>query len=158
MTDAISKYAVYMLKGLPAGVFGEAYAVVTNTVDPTGAFFIEHYILTQRPQESLKSGSFNFHASDLPSELGVIDADFAMKEGLNQAEMHIIEMLEERSVELDRPDVALLQFDLQECEISFVGCKMRGQFLQQFADIRKSTKCPSFSRYMTLLQQVNVFS
>jgi hypothetical protein len=56
MTDTASKYTFYILRGLPAGVFGEAYVVVASTTGSTMTFRAEHYILTQRPQESLRSG------------------------------------------------------------------------------------------------------
>lgn len=156
MTATASKYTFYMLRGLPAGVFGEAYVVVATTTGSTMTFRTEHYILTQRPQESLRSGVLNIVANDFPAELGIVDADFAISNGLHQAEIDIFEMLEKRSIELDRPEVALLPFDLKECPNPFVGCRMRGRFLQQLEDIGNSTKCPSLSRHMRLLQQVRV--
>lgn len=156
MTETTSKYTVYMMRGLPAGVFGEAYVVVASANVSTGIYRAEYYILTQRPQESLRSGALGITANDLPAELGIVDADFAIGEGLRQAEINIFEMLDNRAIELNRPDVAHLSFDLQKCQNPFVGCRMRGRFLQQLADIGTSTKCPSLSRYMGLLQQVSV--
>jgi len=155
MTDTISKYTVYQLRGLPPGVFGESYVVVACDDGFKGKFRAEHHILTQRPQESLRSGVLNIN-SDLPAELGIIDADFVIGEGLRQAEITIFELMEKRSIELDRPDVALLPFDLKECPSPFVGCRMRGRFLKQLEDIGKSTKCQALDRYMNLLQQVGV--
>lgn len=145
-----------MLRGLPAGVFGEAYVVVACAIVPTGTYRTEHYILTQRPQESLYSGTLSIVANDLPAELGIVDTDFAICQGLHQSEIDIFELLEKRSIELDRPDVALLPFNLQECQSPFVGCRMRGRFLQQLAEIGTSTKCPTLSNHMILLQKVSV--
>lgn len=156
MTDTINKYTVYMLRGLPAGVFGEAYVVVANANVSAGICRSEHYILTQRPQESMRSGALRISVNDLPAELGTVDADFAIGEGLRQAEIDIFELLEKRAIELNRPDVALFPFDLKECQNPFVGCRMRGRFLQQLSEIGNSTKCQSLSRYMSLLQQVSV--
>ena len=156
MTEDTSKYSVYVLRGLPAGVFGEAYVVVASANVSAGIYRAEHYILTQRPQESLQSGALRITTTDLPAELGVVDTDFVIREGLRQAEIDIFELLEKRAIELNRPDIALLPFKLQECHSPFVGCRMRGRFLQQLADICEATKCQSFSRYMSLLQQVSV--
>ena len=59
MTDSISKYTVYQLRGLPPGVFGESYVVVACDDSSTGEYRAEHHILTQRPQESLRSSVSN---------------------------------------------------------------------------------------------------
>lgn len=155
MSDSISKYIVYQLRGLPLGVFGESYIVVACDDSVKGKLRAEHHILTQRPHESLRSGALNIDR-DLPPEFGIIDADFALSEGFHQAEIAIFELLEKRSSELNRPDVALLPFNLKECPSPFVGCRMRGRFLKQLEDIGKSSKCQVLSRYMNRLQQVKV--
>jgi hypothetical protein len=156
MTDTTSKYTFYILRKLPPGVFGEAYVVVASANVTTGTWRAEHHILTQRPKECLHSGALIIDGRKLPAELGIVDAEFAIGEGLHQAEIDIIDLLEKRSIELDRPDVALMPFELKECQSPFVGCRMRGRFLKQLTDIGNSTKCPSLSRYMSLVQQINV--
>ena len=156
MTKTTSKYTIYRLRGLPPGVFGEAYVVVATDIIYQSTFRAEHYILTQRPQESLRGGTLDIRKSDLPSELGIVDADFAIEEGLRQAEIDIVDMLEKRSIELSRQEIALMSFDLQECHSPFVGCRMRGKFLKQISDIAESTKCSSLYQYLSLVQQVRV--
>jgi hypothetical protein len=140
MAENTDKYCVYTLRGLPAGVFGEAYIVVASANVSTGIYRAEHYILTQRPQESLRSGALRINATDLPTDLGVVDADFAIGEGYRQAEIDIFELLEKRAIELNRADVALLPFKLKPCQSPFVGCRMRGRFLQQLADVSGKVK------------------
>lgn len=156
MTENTSKYNVYQLKGLPAGVFGEAYVVVASDSVSQSTFRSEYYILTQRPQESLHIGTLDINKNDIPAELGPVDADFAIREGLHQAENDLFDMLEKRSNDLGRAEVAFLQFTLQECHSPFVGCRMRGKFLKQLEDIAESAKCTSLHTYLTLLQQVRV--
>lgn len=155
MTNTTPNYAVYTLKGLPTGVFGEAYAVVTGTKISVDKYRAEHFILTQRPQEALHSGVLDIAADTFPAELGAVDEKFSIDEGLRQAEIDIQEMLEARSIELGRPDIAYLRFELRACASPFVGCKMRGRFVPQLEAMRKATKCPQFERYLGLIQQIN---
>lgn len=129
MTDSTSKYTIYQLRGLPPGIFGKSYVVVACDDSLKGKFRAEHYILTQRPHESMQSGVLNMD-NDLPAELGIIDANFVISEGLRQAEIAIFELLGKMSIELDRRDIAILPFNLKECPSPFVGCRMRGLFLR----------------------------
>jgi hypothetical protein len=156
MIDTKSNYHIYNLHGLPAGVFGESYVIVAWATDSEGKYRSEHHILTQRPQESLKSGILNINANNLPTELGTIDENFAIEESLRQANIDLYDLLEKRSIELKRPDVALLPFDLKKCPSPFVGCRMRGLFIKPLEDIGSSTKCPSLTIYLRMLQNVTV--
>lgn len=154
MSDTDYIYKSYRLTGLPLGVFGETYIVVATSDSRFGGFSVEYYILSSRPKESMRTRTLEVYAKDLPEELGVVDADFAINEGLRQAEVDIIQMLEERSIELNRPGLAILPFKIQEDNIPFVGFRMRGQFLNQLEDILRYTKCQRLARYMDLLHQV----
>lgn len=156
MTGTTSKFIVYIIKGLPAGVFGESYVVVASDTISRLTFRAEYYILTQRPQESMRGGTLDIHKNDLPPELGTVDADFAIGEGFHQAEIDIIDMLEKRSRDLGRPDIALLPFSLEEHHRPFVGCRMRGQLLKQIDVIAESTKCTALFSYLSLVQQVKI--
>ena len=156
MTDTTPNYAVYALQGLPAGVFGEAYVVVTGTKISADTYRAEHFILTQRPNEALRMRELDITASTFPAELGVVDEKFSIEEGLRQAEIDVQEMLEARSIDLARPDIAYLRFELRAYANPFVGCKMRGRFVPQLEAMRKTTKCPQLKRYLGLLQQISV--
>src|SRR4051812_49284358 len=100
-----SKYAIYMLRKLPAGVFGETYAVVTGTEVAEGEYQAEHFILTQRPREALHMGDIDISGSGLPAELGTVDVEFAVTEAYRQAEIDTLTLLEKRATELGRPEV-----------------------------------------------------
>ncbi|SHH34256.1 hypothetical protein [Desulfofustis glycolicus] len=156
MADTDHDYKGYILTGLPPGLFGETYIVIAISDSRySRGFFVEYYIISSRPQESSRKGEFHVFANNLPEELGVINADFAISEGLRQAQVDIIQMQEERSVKLNRPDVAVLPFEIQEYNIPFLGFRMRGQFLSQLNDMLINTKCRRLANYLTLLQQVN---
>jgi len=156
MAKKISKYTTYMLRGLPAGIFGEAYVLVTGTEISQGEFRAEYFIFTQRPAEALKTGQVNISSSSFPPELGIVDVDFVMSEALRQAEIDVFLLIENRATELERSDLAYLPFELSEYPNPFVGCKMRGRFTRQLIDVKDSTQCPSLALYLDLLQQVSV--
>jgi hypothetical protein len=159
MTDDKSKYTTYMLHGLPAGLFGEAYAIVTGTEVSQGEYLAEYFIMTQRPSEALHKCAFDILGSSFPSELGTVDTDFALAEAYSQAEIDLFLLLEKRVTELKRPDLAYLPFKLEQRGspfVPFVGCWMRGRFIDQIKDITDATKCPSLARYLSLIQQISV--
>ena len=156
MSEDTSKYVTYRLLGLPAGVFGEAYAITTGTEFAAGEFRAEHFIVTQRPIEQLKMGSVDISGNSFPAELGTVDTDFAIDEAYRQVQIDLLLSLEERATELGRQDLAYLPFELEQCPSPFVGCWMRGRFTEQQAEIAKATKCPSLVRYLSLVQQVAV--
>ena len=156
MADTACKRSVYMIQGLPAGVFGEAYVVVTGVEVAPGQYRTEQFILTQRPREALHSDSFEIDGNTFPVELGKVDVDFAMVEGFARAELNVINLLEARTTELGRPDLAYHKFDLVPRPSPFVGCKMRGIFVAQLAGIRNTTKCAPLSNYLGLLDRIKV--
>lgn len=156
MTDKNSKYVVHMLRRLPTGIFGETYAIATGTEIAPGEYRAEHFILTQRPSEALHVGNFHIFGGKLPPELGVIDIDFAIAEAYRQAEIDLLLLLEKRAMELERPDLAYLPFDLEPRPGSLLSCWMRGLFTTQITAIKDSTKCPSLAFYLGLLQQNSV--
>lgn len=157
MTNSSAKYVVYMLRLLPPGIFGEAYAICTGTESSPGQYRAEHFILMQRPSEALHIGTpIVFDSSKFPAELGAIDIDFAITEANRQAEIDLQLLLEKRATELQRPDLAYLPFDLQPRPGSLLSCWMRGRFNEQLNAINRSTKCPSLQSYLGLLQQNSV--
>lgn len=156
MTDKTCEYTIYTLRGLPAGVFGEAYAIVTGTEVAQGEYRAEYFILTQRPSESLHMGAFDISGNSFPAELGTVDTIFVQAEAKQQIDMDILLLLEKRATELGRPDVVYLPFELEQRSSPFVGCWMRGCFMKQLMAVKDATKCPELARYLSLLQQISV--
>lgn len=156
MTDKTFEYTIYTLRGLPAGVFGEAYAIVTGTEVAQGEYRAEYFILTQRPTESLHMGAFDISGNSFPAELGTVDTIFVQTEARQQVDIDLHLLLEKRATELGRPDVAYLPFELEQRSSPFVGCWMRGCFTNQLMTVKDATKCPELARYLSLLQQITV--
>lgn len=141
MSSKTSQYSVYSICGLPAGVWGESYVVVTayesTPVELAGEFFI----LTKRPQEALNFGALKIAASALPPEFGKIDIEFVLRESLCQSDRLLNDMLEARAVELARPDVACLRFELKpNTTTGLLHCWMNGRFKPQLKDIQTKTQ------------------
>lgn len=159
MTDQLPKYSVYSIRGLPAGVWGESYAVVAAFESAPNELTTEFFIMTKRPKEALNSGGLKITVSPLPPELGKIDIEFALKEGLHQAELSLMNLLETRAVELSRPDVAYLQFELKPTTTGdLLGCWMRGEFNSQIKAVQASTQCRPLVEYLRFLSQVGIIT
>lgn len=156
MTGATSKYSVYMLRGLPPGLFGETYVVVTGVQSPSFDYRAEYFLLAQRPQESLHIGFYEFSAANFPESLATIDVEFSLQEALQQAESYLFDRLEERALQLQRPELSLLQVELKQCAGNLLSCWMRGRFKQQLVQIRDATKCQPLKSYLGLLSQVSI--
>jgi hypothetical protein len=155
MSNTNSDYTVYWIDGLPAGVFGESYVVCAAYDLPNEVFCGEWYILTLRPKEALHHGTIDVSSKGLPPELGVIDIEFARSEALAQAKIDLLDMLEKRSLELKREDLAYLPFDLRKITSPLLGCWMRGRFNAQLTQVKDLTSAPNLSTYLRLMQQVH---
>ncbi len=157
MSNSTSPYAVYSIGGLPAGLWGESYVVNASYERNPDEFVSEYFILTKRPLEAMNSGAVTFSSSPIPPDLGTINLEFALQEGLEQAKIRLYDLLEARAIELGRPDLAYLQFDLKPSRTGhLLGCWMRGQFNAQLSQIGQATQCPPLKRYLGLLSQVAV--
>ena len=159
MAPEPSKFSVYSIRGLPAGVWGESYAIVAAFESAPNELTTEFFVITKRPKEALNSGNLKIAVSPLPPELGKIDLDFALQEGLQQTELLLMDMLEARASELSRPDVAYLQFELKPTNTGvLLGCWMRGQFNSQLKEVQAKTQCPPLARYLGLFSQVGIIT
>ncbi len=159
MASEQSKFFVYSIRRLPAGVWGESYALVTAFESATNEFTTEFFVITKRPSEALNSGNIKIIASPIPPELGKIDLEFTLQEGLQQTELLLMEMLETRAGELSRPDVAYSQFELKPIDTGYLlGCWMRGQFNSQLTEIQAKTRCAPLARYLGLFSQVGIIT
>jgi hypothetical protein len=159
MTTEPAKFSVYSIRGLPAGVWGESYAVVTAFESAPNELTTEFFLLTKRPKEALNSGTLRIAVNPLPPELGKIDLEFALQEGLGQTELSLMDLLDARATELSRPDVAYLQFELKPTKTGdLLGCWMRGQFNAQLEEVQNTTQCRPLKRYLGLLSQVGIIT
>ncbi|WP_143133134.1 hypothetical protein [Pseudoduganella namucuonensis] len=159
MQNQATKYTSYSIRGLPAGVWGESYAIVTAVELSSSELMAECFVLTKRPKEALHQSVLKIMVTTLPPELGTIDLDFALAEGKTQAELLLMDGLETRATELSRPDVAYLQFELKELPgLSLMSPWCRGLFNSQIVEIGRTTQCAALSRYISLLSQTSIIT
>lgn len=159
MAEDNGNFAVYSIRALPAGIWGESYAVVTAYKKREACFVAEYFVLVTRPHESLYSDYLEIDAAGLPDELGTIDHDFVLQEGVNQTDLFLMDCLEERATELGRPDVAQMPFDLRSLlQGKLLGCWMRGRFNAQIRQMRDSTQCPALARYLDLMTRARIIT
>ncbi len=157
MSNDTEKYAVFSIRGLPAGVWGESYAIVTAFESAPKELTSEYFVLTKRPKEALHQDTLRIVVSPLPPELGTIDIDFALQEGVHRTETLLMDGLDARAVELSRPDVAHLQFELKSTNTGdLLSCWMRGLFNSQITEVQRTTQCRSLARYLGLMSQVSI--
>lgn len=147
-------YSVYMVGGIPPGVFGEAYAICTATDLPNAVFRCEWFLLTQRPTESLHSGVVDISSTGVPKELGEIDLGFAMNEALAQARFDIFSLLEKRAQQVNREEIAYLPFELKRTPTPLLGCWMRGLYTNELRQMKLQTASYQLRTYLGLLEQV----
>ncbi len=159
MTTEPSKFSVYSIRGLPVRVWGESYAVVAAFESAPTELITEYFVMTKRPKESLNSDALKIAVSPLPPELGKIDIEFALREGLRQTERLLMDLLEVRADELSRPDVAYLPFELKPTNTGdLLGCWMRGQFNSQLKEVQAKTKCRPLALYLGFLSKVGIIT
>jgi hypothetical protein len=154
MSSADRDYTVCRIDGLPAGLFGEAYAICAAYALPDGDFKGEWYILTQKPREELHHGAIDVSGKGLPPELGVVDVEFAREEALTQARLDLLELLEKRAKQVDREDLVYLPFELKTIQNPLLGCWMRCRFTSEITKIKDITSAPNLQMYLSLLQRV----
>ena len=157
MTDEKSKYSTYILNGLHPSIFGETHIIITSTKDNEGKYEAEYFILMQRPNETLAFKTFNDvgNPNQLEMEKGS-NLDSALDFGLSEAERDLDILLEKRTSELNRPDLAHSPFELIERNSPFVSFRMRGKFTEQLMKIKNNTKCRSLANFQTVAAQVNM--
>jgi hypothetical protein len=156
MTTRASKFEIYWVRGLPPGLFGEAYGIVTGSEIVVDEYRSEHFLLTQRPNEAMQMWAFDIFGKSFPAEFGPVNADFAMSEAYRQLENDLQSLLALRATEVGRPDLAYARFELEKRPSPFVGCWMRGLFTAQLVAVKQATKCLSLVTYLGLLQQIKV--
>ena len=138
--------------GLPTGLFGEAYVVISVLA----AFhheleMAEYNILTKRPHEHLISGIVDFDTASYPPELQPIDEAYMEAEAARQAEIDLILELERRATDVKRPELAYLPFKLERTKISPVTLWVRNTFPVKFADMANETKSSDLKRYLRVV-------
>ncbi len=149
-----SQYKFFEITGLPPGLFGSAY-VVAVSIHTSGDYFRgEYYVLSTR-SPALHIEKFRFSSTNLPPDFLRVDLEFILQEAKEQAKNLFSSKLEERAIELKKPDLVALPFALKEIPSPFVMFRLRGEFEDEIAQIRGETDCEQLSIYLNHILNIN---
>ena len=152
-TYADSKYQIFRISDLPPGLFGLTYVVAVG-IHTSGDYFKgEFHILTSLPTK-LYQGGFRVSAAGVPADLLVVDLNFIMQEAAQQAEIFMLDRIEEKATQLQKPDLMALPVNLKEAPSPFAGFRLRGEFEQEIVEIRQTTECETLERYLGYVLQL----
>lgn len=143
--------STFTLSGLPHGIYGEAYVVISVWQPSATRWMAEYNVLTTRPQENLSSCVVEFDVEDYPRELEPIDEAYMEAEAARQAQLDLAVELENRATHADRPEVAFLPFTLQRTKISPVTLWVHNLFPTKFADMANQTKSSDLKNYLRMV-------
>lgn len=147
----IKQPSTFSVLGLPPGLFGEAYVVISVWQPSVTQWKAEYNILTTRPNERLDSCVVEFDVSNYPSELESIDEAYMEAEAVRQAGIDLALKLEEQATASGRSELAYLPITLQRTKLSPVTFWVRNLFPMKFADMATYTKSSDLSRYLRMV-------
>ena len=156
---ADSKYRLYRLDALPAGLFGENYVVTAALRLSETEYEGECFVFTQRPKSALFLQKFSFSSAGVPPDLLAVDLDFIEEQSRQQAEVHLIDELERRATSLNRPDLVALSIRLLDVHARpFIGCWLRGAFHAEIKRAAAETRCRDLSMYLNAVSAMHPFT
>ena len=156
---SIKQPSTFRVQGLPPGLFGEAYVVVSVWQPCTTTWMAEYNILTKGPHEHLVSCVVDFDIANYPPELDSIDEAYMEAEAARQAEIGLMLELETRATDSGRPELAYLPITLQPTKITPVTLWVRNLFPVKFEDMANQTKSSDLKKYLRMvmtLQEMKV--
>ena len=148
---SIKQPSTFSILGLPPGIFGEAYVVISVWQPSVTQWKAEYNILTTRPQENLVSCVVEFDIANYPPELESIDDAYMEAEAVRQAEIDLALELERRATASSRPELAYLPITLQRTKISPVTLWVRNLFPMKFADMATQTMSSDLEKYLRMV-------
>lgn len=148
---SIKQPSTFSLRGIPPGVFGETYVVVSVWQPSTTTWMAEYNILTKRPHEHLVSCVVDFDITNYPPELESIDEAYMEAEAVQHAESYLSLELEKRATDSGRPELAYLPITLQRTKISPVTLWVRNLFPVKFGDMANQTNSSDLNTYLRMV-------
>lgn len=145
---SIKQPSTFSISGLPPGLFGEVYVVISVWQPSKTLWMAEYNILTTRPQENLVNCVVEFDIANYPPELESIDEAYMEAEAARQAEIDLALELEKRAIASGRPELAYLPITLQPTKISPVTLWVRNLFPVKFEDMANQTKSSDLKKYL----------
>ncbi|MDP3856714.1 MAG: hypothetical protein Q8Q73_03020 [Stagnimonas sp.] len=152
---SIKKPSTFSVLGLPPGIFGEAYVVVSVWQASTTTWMAEYSILAKRPQKHLFENLFSrvveIDITSYSSELEPIDEAYMEAEATRQAELDLMLELEKRAADSGHTELAYLPIALQRTKISLVTLWMRTLFAVTLEDMANHTNSSDLNKYLRIV-------
>lgn len=146
---------MFAVRGLPNGLLGESYVIVSAWQESNALWEAEFHVLTSRPSYARTSGLVEFPLAGYPSELPAIDEVYMEGEARQQAEIALIELVDKRAAQENRPDVLSHPFRLEASNISAVSLWTRGIHLDALKSIAVQTRSPKLKVHLRLVMSIH---
>jgi hypothetical protein len=87
------------------------------------------------------------------------DLNFVEEQSRQLAEVHLIDLLQERATSLNRPELVALNVRLLELTARpFMGCWLRGAFRAEITSAASKTQCRDLSVYLSAVSKMQPFT
>lgn len=146
--------AVFSVRGLPPGLLGESYVLISVWKPSDALWKAESHLLTKRPSERRISSTVEFDISEYPAELPAMDEAAMEQEALRQAEMDLIEELERRAAAENKPEIAWQAYRLERSNVSSVSLWVNNTYPNVLAEIANKTESPKLRLHLKLVMSV----
>lgn len=147
----IKQPSTFTVSGLPPGVFGEVYVVISVWKPTETEWLAEYNILNTYPKEMLDSRIVAFDVTNYPSDLEPIDETYMEAEAVRQAQIDLELELAKRATSLNRAEAAFFPIRLHETKISPVTLWVRDLFPKKFVDMTNQTKSADLKKYLQMV-------
>lgn len=147
-----SEYKISALCGLPPGLLGKTYSIVTATEVNADLIKAEYFLLVQRPTAALHHDTFKLNLNS-PPELERLDILTALDEAQFQVETKVKNLLEARADELDSENLDFLPFEFKPNGVNLTSPWTSGLFDSQIKEILHRTESPKLKWCLELVVQ-----
>lgn len=158
--DVVSEprgYIPYRVSGLPAGHFGETYAIVTGTVRENGIHTSEFFAISKRHKPELYRDVLEFSPGDVPEELLNIDEDYLFSEARQQAQNYFDDALYQFASAHGDQVFDRYRAELMELRhMPLLSLWMRGELHEEIRTIARETQSPRLRFVLSLVTQSSV--
>lgn len=157
MSEDQSKYVTFQLHGLHPIVFGQTYLVITASIFKDGQWWAEYIILTTRPSPQWHKFRGKLATIESLEEGNPPSIDALLDAVRQHAELELERLLEQRSIELDKFELAYQKFELTQCKANpLLMCWQYNLFHPQIEQMAQWTLCPSLRLSLRLIRGASV--
>ena len=148
-----SEYKISALCGLPPGLLGKTYSIVTATEVNADLIKAEYFLLVQLPTAALHHRTCELNLKNSPPELERWDISSALDEAQFRVKIEVENLLEALAAALNREDSAYPQPEFKPSVNRLAGLWTSGLFDSQIREILRRTESPKLKQYLESVVQ-----